>query len=69
MVTDHQKVAAAYQKEQSEVKNPQLKTYVDNTLPVVQSHFTMAEEVKKSYVRPMNAVSQRAAVSIWKKKQ
>ena len=69
MVTDHQKVAAEYQKEQSEAKNPQLKTYVDNTLPVVQSHLTMAEEVKKGYVRPMNDVSQRAAVSTWKKKQ
>jgi len=48
MVKDHQKVAADYQKEQSQVKDPQLKTYVDNTLPVVQSHLRMAEEIKSN---------------------
>ena len=31
-----------------EVKNPELKTYVENTLPVVQNHLSMAEAVKKS---------------------
>jgi len=48
MVKDHQKDATEYQKEQGQVKDPQLKTYVDNTLPVVQSHFHMAEEIKNS---------------------
>jgi len=48
MVKDHQKVAADYQKEQGQVKDPQLKTYVDNTLPVVQSHLRMAEEIKSN---------------------
>jgi putative membrane protein len=43
MVRDHRKDAAEYQKAQSFVKNPQLKTYVDNTLPIVQHHLTMAE--------------------------
>lgn len=48
MVIDHRKDAAEYQKEQSQVKDPQLKTYLDNTLPVVQSHLSMAEEIKKT---------------------
>jgi putative membrane protein len=48
MVKDHRKDAAGYQKAQSQVKDPQLKIYVDNTLPVVQSHLSMAEEIQKA---------------------
>ena len=35
MVKDHRKDAAEYRREQGQVKDPQLKTHVDNTLPVV----------------------------------
>lgn len=48
MVKAHRKDAAGYQKEKGQVKDSQLKTYVDNTLPVVQSHLGMAEEMQKT---------------------
>ena len=48
MVTDHQKAAAEYEKERGEVKSPNLKAYVDNTLVAVQNHLSMAEEVQKN---------------------
>jgi putative membrane protein len=48
MVKAHRRDAAEYQKEKGQVKDPQLKTYVDNTLPVVQSHLGMAEEMQKT---------------------
>jgi putative membrane protein len=48
MVKDHRKDAEGYQKAQGQVKDPQLKTYVDNTLPVVESHLSMAEEIQKA---------------------
>jgi putative membrane protein len=47
MLKDHEKDAAAYKKEQAEVKNSQLKTYVNNTLPVVEHHLTMVQKMAK----------------------
>jgi len=52
MVKDHQKVAAGHQKEQGQVKDPQLMTYLDNTLRVVQSHLRMAKEIKSTTTSP-----------------
>ncbi len=51
MVRDHRKDAAAYRKAQATVKDPQLKAYIDNTLPVVESHLTMVEGIEKSMVK------------------
>ncbi|MGA8657701.1 MAG: DUF4142 domain-containing protein [Chthoniobacterales bacterium] len=48
MVKDHRKDAAEYRREQGQVKDPQLKTHVDNTLPIAQSHLGMAEEIQKT---------------------
>jgi putative membrane protein len=48
MVKDHEQVAPEYKKEQSIAKNADLKAYVDQTLPVVQSHLSMAQEIQKT---------------------
>jgi putative membrane protein len=48
MVKDHEEVAAQYKKEQDTVKDAALKGYVDNTLPVVESHLAMAKDIQKT---------------------
>jgi putative membrane protein len=48
MVQDHQKDAAEYRIESSKVKDPQLKTYVSQTLPVVEQHLNHIKQLQKS---------------------
>jgi putative membrane protein len=45
-IKDHQKDIQYFQKEASTVKDPQLKSYIQQTLPVMQQHLQMAQEVQ-----------------------
>jgi putative membrane protein len=46
MVEDHEKVAAEFEKARGEVKNEDLKKFIDDTLPVVKGHLKMAKEMQ-----------------------
>jgi putative membrane protein len=48
MVEDHKKDVREYKTQSKLVKDPQLKTYVDQTLPVIEQHLTHAESVNKT---------------------
>jgi uncharacterized protein DUF4142 len=48
MVQDHQKDAGEYRTESTKVKNLQLKTYVVQTLPVVDQHLDHIKQVQPS---------------------
>jgi putative membrane protein len=50
MVEDHKKDVQEYKAETKQVKDPQLKSYVDQTLPIIEQHLTHAESVNKSAV-------------------
>jgi putative membrane protein len=45
-VKDHQKDIQYFQKEAGTVKDPQLKSYIQQTLPVMQQHLQMAQQVQ-----------------------
>src|SRR5205823_3636312 len=47
MVEDHQKDVAEFKKAQSMVKDPDLKAWVDKTLPVIEGHLKMAQDINK----------------------
>jgi putative membrane protein len=47
MMTDHQKDVAAFQKEASSGKNDGLKQFASQTLPTLQEHLKMAQELGK----------------------
>ena len=48
MVEDHMKDAKAYETESGKVKDAQLKSYVDQTLPVVQQHLSHIQNIQQS---------------------
>ena len=48
MVEGHQKDAKAYEMESGKVKDSQLKSYVDQTLPVVQQHLSHIQSIQQS---------------------
>ena len=48
MVQDHQKDAGEYRTESTKVKDPQLKTYVTQTLPVVEQHLNHIKRIQPS---------------------
>jgi putative membrane protein len=48
MVEDHQKDAKAYEMESGKVKDSQLKSYIDQTLPVVQQHLSHIQSIQQS---------------------
>jgi putative membrane protein len=47
MVEDHQKDVAKFKKESTSANDPQLKTWVTNTLPVLQKHLDSIQAIKK----------------------
>ena len=47
MVEDHEKDVAEFKKAQSTVKDPDLKAWVDKTLPVIEGHLKMAQDINK----------------------
>ena len=53
MVNDHQKVAAGHQKEQGQVKDPQLMTYLDNTLTGRAKPSSYGEGNQEHYHKPL----------------
>jgi putative membrane protein len=48
MVEGHEKDAQAYETESGKVKDAQLKSYVDQTLPVVQQHLSHIQSIQQS---------------------
>ena len=48
MVEDHKKDVQEYKTASKQVKDPQLKTYVEQTLPIIEQHLTHAESVSKT---------------------
>jgi putative membrane protein len=50
MVEDHKKDVQEYKVESKQVKDPQLKSYVDQTLPIIEQHLTHAESVNKTAI-------------------
>jgi putative membrane protein len=48
MVQGHQKDAKAYETESGNVKDSQLKSYVEQTLPVVQQHLSHIQSIHQS---------------------
>jgi len=48
MVAGHEKDAQAYETESGKAKDPQLKSYVDQTLPVVQQHLSHIQSIQQS---------------------
>jgi putative membrane protein len=46
MVAGHEKVVAAFEKEAKDGKDPDLKTWVTNSLPTIKDHLKMAKETK-----------------------
>ena len=44
MVEDHEHDVADFQKESTAAQDPDLKNWVDKTLPVLQDHLKMAKE-------------------------
>jgi putative membrane protein len=47
MVNDHKKAVDAFEKASAEAKDPELKAFIDKTLPVLKMHLSMAEDLKK----------------------
>ena len=45
MVQEHRKDVGEFKREQQSAKNPEIKQYVDQTLPVLQQHLQMAEKL------------------------
>jgi hypothetical protein len=48
MAQDHQKDAAEYRTESTKVKDPHLKTYITQTLPVVEQHLNHIKQIQSS---------------------
>jgi putative membrane protein len=48
MVEGHQQTAKDYETESGKVKDPQLKSYIDQTLPVVQQHLSHIQSIQQS---------------------
>jgi putative membrane protein len=48
MVEGHQQTAKDYEMESGKVKDSQLKSYVDQTLPVVQQHLSHIQSIQQS---------------------
>lgn len=45
MVANHQKDVQAYQQAQTSITDPALKTYIEQTLPILQNHLQMAQKL------------------------
>jgi putative membrane protein len=48
MVQDHEKDAAEYRTELTKVKDPQLKAYITQTLPIVEQHLNHAKQLQRT---------------------
>jgi putative membrane protein len=46
MVMDHQKAIAMFQNQRATVQNPDVKKYVDDTLPTLQTHLEKAQQLQ-----------------------
>lgn len=47
MVEDHQKDVNEFQQEAQRVQDPELKTFVSRTLPILQHHLEMAQDLQR----------------------
>jgi putative membrane protein len=48
MVQGHEETAKLYETESDKVKDSQLKSYIDQTLPVVQQHLSHIQSLQQS---------------------
>jgi putative membrane protein len=48
MVAGHTKAIAVYKKEAADAESPAVKTYAENTIPVLEKHLDGAKELEKS---------------------
>lgn len=48
MLEDHRKDVGEFQREQRTAKDSEVKSYIDQTLPVLQQHLQMAEKLNKT---------------------
>jgi putative membrane protein len=46
LITDHKKDIESFEKESAEAKDPDVKAFVDKTLPTLKHHLQMAEEIQ-----------------------
>src|SRR5258707_12459741 len=51
MVKDHEKVAAAFEKESKAAQDPDLKSWVTKTLPTIQDHLKRAKQINANVKR------------------
>lgn len=51
MVDDHEKVINRFENASTSVKDPELKTMIDNTLPTLRSHLEMAKTLQAKYIK------------------
>jgi putative membrane protein len=48
MVTDHEKTIAAFEQELKSTQDPDLRNYINTTLPVLRNHLTRAQELNRN---------------------
>jgi putative membrane protein len=48
MIAGHTKAIAVYKKEAADAQNPAVKTYAENTIPVLEKHLDGAKDLEKS---------------------
>jgi putative membrane protein len=65
MAQDHQKDAAEYRTEAAKVKDPQLKTYITQTLPVVEQHLNHIKQIQASVSKQRSTASKASKVQIF----
>jgi putative membrane protein len=51
MVKDHEEVIAAFEKEASSGQKPDIKAFASKTLPTLQDHLKMAQDMKTAVVQ------------------
>ena len=61
MVKDHQTDISEFQKEASSGKNPTLKSFASETLPVLQDHLKMAKDMQQSVSSSASGASKTAS--------
>jgi putative membrane protein len=47
MVSDHRKAVALYENARQDVQDPELKMFIDETLPTLREHLRAAEDLSR----------------------
>lgn len=62
IVQDHQKDIKYFQKEETSLKDPQLKSFAQQTLPVLQQHLQMAQQTEQATSGSGSSSSSRSSM-------